>query len=86
MKTMMLVCSLITAGAVAGKAARQYMAGQAFMGDSNFGITGAGSDGAFTGKISLPNRMSSGEERVEGVLAWWDEQAGPDDMGLALLE
>ncbi|MDB5049706.1 MAG: hypothetical protein JWO30_2777 [Fibrobacteres bacterium] len=70
----------------AGKAARHYLADNAFMNDVRVEITGTESDGTFIGKVSLPNSTNLGVELVKNGLAWWDKQNSPDDVGLAKLE
>jgi endonuclease YncB( thermonuclease family) len=70
----------------AGKAARHFLADNAFMNDVQVEITGTGSDGTFIGKVSLPNSTNLGAELVKGGLAWWDKQNSPEETGLARLE
>jgi endonuclease YncB( thermonuclease family) len=70
----------------AGKAARHFIADQAFMNDVAVEITGAESDGGLIGKVTLPGGMNLGEALIKGGLAWWDKRNSPEEKGLAALE
>jgi micrococcal nuclease len=70
----------------AGKAARRYVADQAFMNDVIVEITGAASDGELIGSVTLPGGMNLGGALVQGGLAWWDKRNHPQELGLAALE
>lgn len=67
----------------AGKAARRYIADQAFMNDVKVEITGTESDGNLVGKVILGDGTDLGVDLIKGGLVWWDKQKMPDEAGLA---
>lgn len=70
----------------AGKAARQYVAEKACMGDVQIEIAGLEPDGSPSGRIWLADGSNLGELLVKVGLAWWDRALAPHEEGLARLE
>ncbi len=71
---------------VAGKAARHYIADNAFMNDVSVEITGTESDGTLIGKVKLDNGLDIGMEMTKAGLVWWDKLNNPEDVAMANLE
>jgi endonuclease YncB( thermonuclease family) len=69
-----------------GKAARRFVADNAFMSDVAVEITGAESDGTLIGKVILPDGRDLAAELMKAGLAWWDKRNHPEETGLAQLE
>jgi endonuclease YncB( thermonuclease family) len=70
----------------AGKAARHYIADNAFMNDVSVEITGTESDGTLIGKVLLQSGADLGMEMTKAGLVWWDKQKSPDNVAMAKLE
>jgi endonuclease YncB( thermonuclease family) len=73
-------------GHSAGKAARSFVADNAFMSEVSVEITGTESDGTLIGKLSLADGRDLGAELIKLGLAWWDKRNDPAAVGLAQLE
>lgn len=69
-----------------GKAARHFVADQAFMNDVSLEITGSEADGGIIGKVILADGKNLGMELLKNGMAWWDKQSTPEEVGLAKLE
>lgn len=69
-----------------GKAARRFVAENAFMSDVAVEITGTESDGTLIGKLTLPDGRDLAVELTKAGLAWWDKRNHPGESGLARLE
>jgi micrococcal nuclease len=73
-------------GHSAGKAARRFVADNAFMKNVAVEITGTESDGTLIGKLTLSDGRDLGAELTKQGLAWWDKRNDPKAAGLAKLE
>lgn len=69
-----------------GKAARRFVAENAFLSEVAVEITGTGSDGSLVGKLTLPDGRDLAVELTKAGLAWRDKRNHPRDTGLARLE
>lgn len=70
----------------AGKAARHYIADNAFMNEVSVEITGTESDGTLMGKVRLSDGTDIGSAMTKAGLVWWDKRNNPDEVALASLE
>jgi endonuclease YncB( thermonuclease family) len=69
-----------------GKAARHFVADNAFMKEVSVEITGTESNGTLIGKLKLADGRDLGAELTKLGLAWWDKRNDPDAAGMAKLE
>ena len=73
-------------GHTAGKAARRFVADNAFMNNVSVEITGSESDGTLIGRLLLADGRDLGAELTKLGLAWWDKRNDPDAVGLSKME
>lgn len=69
-----------------GKAARRFIADNAFMNDVSVEITGTEADGTLSGKVKLADGTDIGAALTKAGLVWWDKRNSPDEVSLAALE
>ncbi len=69
-----------------GKAARRFVAENAFLNNVSVEITGTESDGTLLGRLRLADGRDLGAELTKLGLAWWDKRNDPEALGLARLE
>jgi endonuclease YncB( thermonuclease family) len=70
----------------AGKAARRFIADNAFMSEVSVEITGTESNGTLMGKVRLNDGTDMGAALTKAGLVWWDKQNNPDEVSLAAME